>query len=159
MTDPIPRLEGKTFILPVRVYYEDTDAGGVVYYANYLKYAERARTEMLRHLGIENSVLQARHGLAFVVRHISVDYMRPARLDDRLEVSLILTKVGGATLAGRQVIRLSGADGGEDLVRMNIKLGCMKLDAGGEGGGAGRLPDDIRATLRAFEMHADGEDG
>lgn len=156
MTDATPRLEGKTFILPVRVYYEDTDAGGVVYYANYLKYAERARTEMLRHLGIENSVLQARHGLAFVVRHISVDYMRPARLDDRLEVGLILTKVGGATLAGRQVVRR--ADDDEDLVRMSIKLGCMKLAADGQGGGAGRLPNDIHATLKAFETHADGED-
>ena len=72
-TDMIPRIEGSTFIMPVRVYYEDTDAGGVVYYANYLKFAERARTEMLRHLGIESSVLQDEEGLGVVVRHLDVD--------------------------------------------------------------------------------------
>lgn len=141
MTELSGRIDGKTFVLPVRVYYEDTDAGGVVYYANYLKFAERARTEMLRHLGIENTAMQERHGLAFVVRHIDVEYLRPARLDDLLEVHLELTKVGGASLDGVQAIRF----GGEDLVRINIRLGCMKLS-----GGPGRLPDDIRERLTAF---------
>jgi len=143
MTEPQPRLDGHTFVLPVRVYYEDTDAGGVVYYANYLKYAERARTEALRRFGIENSVLQDRHGLAFVVRHISVDYRQPARLDDLLEVRLRLTKVGGATLEGTQAIHRAGD--GVELVRIGIRLGCMKLD-----GGPGRLPGDIRERLAAF---------
>lgn len=141
MTDMNPRLEGQTFILPVRVYYEDTDAGGVVFYANYLKYAERARSEMLRHFGIENSDLQDRHGVAFVVRHIAVDYIRPARLDDLLEVSLTLDKIGGASMQGEQVIRCAG----EDLVKIQIRLGCMKLD-----GGAGRIPKDIHQSLRAL---------
>lgn len=150
MTDMAPRLDGKNFVLPVRVYYEDTDAGGVVYYANYLKYAERARTEMLRLLGIENSDLQNRHGVAFVVRHIDVEYLAPARLDDLVEVHLALTKVGGASLSGVQVIRL----GSDDLVRINIRLGCMKLD-----GGPGRLPADIRERLNAFVTTNDNNNG
>ena len=146
MTDGAPmagHLDGKTFVLPVRVYYEDTDAGGVVYYANYLKYAERARTEMLRHLGIENSHMQSCHGLAFVVRHIEADYMRPARLDDALEVSLELTRVGGASLEGTQLIARAQDGGNEDLVRLNIRLGCMDINTGGPG----RLPKDIRERL------------
>jgi len=136
------KVDGKTFVLPVRVYYEDTDAGGVVYYANYLKFAERARTEMLRHLGIESSLLQEEHGLGLVVRKIEVEYIRPARLDDLLEVHLSLSKVGGASMDGEQRI----VRGGEDLVRIRIKLGCMKLS-----GGAGRLPEKIRNLLRDFE--------
>lgn len=146
--DMAPRFDGKTFVLPIRVYYEDTDAGGVVYYANYLKFAERARTEMLRLLGVENSVLQDRHGLAFVVRHIEVEYLSPARLDDLLEVYLELARVGGASLEGAQAIRKDG----EDLVRMTIRLGCMKLS-----GGPGRLPDDIRKRLKAFEMDSEND--
>jgi len=140
--DMCPRIEGTTFIMPVRVYYEDTDAGGVVYYANYLKYAERARSEMLRRLGIESSVLQDQEGLGFVVRSLNVDYIQPAKLDDLLEVHLSLTKVGGASMQGVQRI----VRGGEDLVRIEIKLGCMKLS-----GGPGRLPEKIRNLLRSFE--------
>jgi acyl-CoA thioester hydrolase len=97
-------------------------AGGVPIF----EFAERARTEMLRLLGIENSVLQDRHGLAFVVRHIEVEYLSPARLDDVVEVYLELTKVGGASLEGAQAIRKDGVD----LVRMSIRLGCMKLAGG-----------------------------
>jgi len=149
MSDLVPRIEGSTFIWPVRIYYEDTDAGGVVYYANYLKFAERARTEMLRHVNIENSVLQDRHGLAFVVRHIEAEYLAPARLDDLLDVHLTLTKVGGASLDGVQTIRR----GDEDLVRIKIRLGCMKLD-----GGAGRLPADVRAILQTFETKTEDKD-
>lgn len=146
--DMTPRVVGKTFVLPVRVYYEDTDAGGVVYYANYLKFAERARTEMLRLLGIENSDLQERHGVAFVVRHIEVEFLRPARLDDLLEVHLELLHVGGASLDGAQAIRCNG----EDLVRMSIRLGCMKLT-----GGPGRLPSDVRERLKAYELESEND--
>jgi len=141
-TDFSPRIEGSAFILPVRVYYEDTDAGGVVYYANYLKFAERARTEMLRHLGIESSALQENEGIAFVVRGLEAEYIQPAKLDDLLDVHLSLTKVGGASMQGEQRITRDG----EDLVRIRIKLGCMKLS-----GGAARLPENIRNLLRTFE--------
>jgi len=135
-------LKNGEFVLPVRVYYEDTDAGGVVYYANYLKFAERARTEMLRELGIENSNLQDCHGIAFVVRKIEVEYLQPARLDDVLEVGVKLIKVGGASIQGEQIIRRNQ----EVLVRINVRLGCMKLD-----GGPGRLPADIRKILQDVE--------
>jgi acyl-CoA thioester hydrolase len=97
---------------------------------------------MLRHVGIENSTFQDCHGLAFVVRHIDVDFIVPAHLDDELEVSLKLTKVGGASLECEQTVRRDG----QDLVRMMVRLGCMKLD-----GGAGRLPKDIRTLLQTFE--------
>ncbi len=142
------RIEGRTFVWPVRVYYEDTDAGAIVYHANYLNYAERARSEMLRHLGIENSVLQERHGVAFVVRKIEVDYLQPARLDDLLDVRLALLKVGGASVRGLQTIRR----GEEDLVRMDIKLGCVRRD-----GGPGRLPDHVRERLLAYEIQSENE--
>ncbi|TCS63148.1 tol-pal system-associated acyl-CoA thioesterase [Varunaivibrio sulfuroxidans] len=140
MSDPRLGARG-VFVLPVRVYYEDTDAGGVVYYANYLKFAERARSEMLRRLGIENATLQERHRLTFVVRSVSAQYFKPARLDDLLDVGLRLTKVGGASLEGVQSIRRDG----EELVRLEIRLGCMKLD-----GGPGRMPEAIRRKLQDF---------
>lgn len=139
-SDP-QRARGGVFVLPVRVYYEDTDAGGVVYYANYLKFAERARSEMLRSLGIENFTLQNRYAMTFVVRSISAHYFKPARLDDLLDVELKLTKVGGASLEGVQSIRRDT----EELVRLDIRLGCMKLD-----GGPGRMPEDIRRKLQDF---------
>ncbi|WP_347987129.1 tol-pal system-associated acyl-CoA thioesterase [Methylomonas sp. AM2-LC] len=77
----------KEFSWPVRVYYEDTDAGGVVFYANYLKYFERARTEMLRNLGFEQDFLLAEHNVIFVVRSVNVDYLKPARFNEQLDVS------------------------------------------------------------------------
>ncbi len=141
MADMNPRVDGDTFILPVRVYYEDTDAGGVVYYANYLKFAERARTEMLRHVGLENSTLQEQDGIALVVRRLEVDYKQPARLDDLLDVHLTLTKIGGASLQGEQRI-LRGDD---DLAHIKIVLASMKLS-----GGPGRLPENIRNLLQPF---------
>ena len=75
------------FSWPVRVYYEDTDAGGVVFYANYLKFFERARTEMLRHLGFEQDQLREQEGLLFVVRSVQVDYLKPARFNEQIDVS------------------------------------------------------------------------
>ncbi|HEX5080122.1 MAG TPA: tol-pal system-associated acyl-CoA thioesterase [Geminicoccaceae bacterium] len=84
--------------LPLRVYYEDTDAGGVVYHAGYLRFAERGRTEMLRCLGLEHGALRAHLGLAFAVRRCVIDYLAPARLDDRIEVRTGLARLGGASL-------------------------------------------------------------
>src|SRR5581483_12088671 len=83
---------------PVRVYYEDTDAAGLVYYANYLKFAERARTEMLRRLGVEQERLRAETGLVFVVRRCAADYLLPARLDDDLVIVTRLKALRGASL-------------------------------------------------------------
>ena len=135
-----PDGERRIHVHPVRVYYEDTDAFGVVYYANYLKYAERARTEMMRGLGYENSGLMA-DGLAFAVRHCTVDYIKPALLDDHLDVHTRMLEVGGATLRAEQIVRRNG----DDLARMEIRLACIKRS-----GRPGRIPKDLRASLAAL---------
>ncbi|MSO70990.1 MAG: tol-pal system-associated acyl-CoA thioesterase [Alphaproteobacteria bacterium] len=126
-------------VLPLRVYYEDTDAVGVVYHANYLRYAERARTEYLRTLGFEHGALKQADGVAFAVRRAVVDYQRPARLDDALEVRTRLTGLGGATLTAEQ--RILRQD--EILVRLYILLALI----GGDGR-AIRLPAALRAALK-----------
>ena len=125
-------------VFPLRVYYEDTDAAGVVYYANYLKYAERARTELLRDLGVEQSELLRGTGLAFAVSRVAVDYLFPARLDDRLEVHSRLREVRGASLRAEQSIRR----GGVDLARLEVRVACIKTT-----GQAARLPAELRAKL------------
>ena len=128
----------KAHTFPLRVYYEDTDAGGIVYYANYFKFAERARTEMLRDVGIESSTLMAEHGLVFAVRSLSADYKKPARLDDSLEVRTTIEEIGGASMTGRQRVMR----GDEELVDMTIRLVCMDGDAK-----AARISGDVRETL------------
>lgn len=125
-------------IFPMRIYFEDTDAGGIVYYANYLHYAERGRTELMRSIGIESSRLLHDDKVALAVRKCSIEYLKPAKLDDALEVHTTITDVGGASLSGEQTIRRDG----EDLVVIRIKLACM-----GIGGKAARLPKDVRSTL------------
>lgn len=86
------------FQWPVRVYYEDTDAGGVVFYANYLKYFERARTEWLRSLNVHQQTLAASDDIVFVVRSSNVDYLAPARLDDELSITVSIVKIGRASV-------------------------------------------------------------
>jgi len=93
------------FTWPVRVYYEDTDAGGVVYNANYLRFMERARTEWLRSLGYEQDVLREREGILFAVRHAALDFLSPACFNDLLRVSVALTRRGGASLDFAQEVR------------------------------------------------------
>ncbi|MFP4611230.1 MAG: tol-pal system-associated acyl-CoA thioesterase [Thiohalophilus sp.] len=93
------------FLWPVRVYYEDTDAGGVVYYANYLRFMERARTEWLRKLGFEQDELITQHNVLFAVRRVQVDYRQPARFNDRLVVSVRVVETGKASLTFAQTIR------------------------------------------------------
>ena len=93
------------FQWPVRVYWEDTDAGGIVFYANYLKFFERARTEWLRHLGIEQQKLRQSEGGFFVVSQTDVRYLKPARLDDRMQVTAWLIKAGrGSLMIGQQAL-------------------------------------------------------
>lgn len=92
------------FLWPVRVYYEDTDAGGVVYYANYLRFMERARTEWLRKLGFEQDELIAQHDVLFAVRRVQVDYRQPARFNDSLVVSVKVVEAGKASLTFAQAI-------------------------------------------------------
>jgi acyl-CoA thioester hydrolase len=91
-----------TFSWPVRVYYEDTDVGGVVYYANYLRFFERARTEWLRAIGFEQRQLKAESGIVFAVRSVQIDYLRPAVLDDALQVEAAVSELGRASMHFRQ---------------------------------------------------------
>ncbi len=110
-----------SFELPIRVYYEDTDAGGVVYYANYLKFFERSRTEYLRHLGIEQIKLAEEQLLYFVVRSAQLDFIRPAHLDDYLTVSLQIEKLGRASLVFSQKISRNNTT----LVYCTTKVACV----------------------------------
>ena len=111
----------KPFSLEVRVYYEDTDAGGVVYYANYLKFMERARTEWLAALGFPLARFEHEHGVAFVVRHVEIDFLRAARLNDVLAVTVEVLERGGSKLVARQdVIR-----GHEQLTTASVTLACL----------------------------------
>src|ERR1700759_853025 len=105
MTEPlgIGPSEGKTHILPIRIYYEDTDLSGVVYHANYLRYMERGRTEFFRLAGIGKMAgLDAKEPIAWTIRNVAVEFHRPARVDDRLEVRTVLTAISGARLMARQ---------------------------------------------------------
>ena len=118
MTHRAPR---ETFRFPVRVYYEDTDAAGVVYYANYLRFMERARTEWLSAKGFGLAVLEREHGIAFAVRRVEIDYLRPARLDDRLEVTFDVVEGGRSRLLADQEIRR----GHEVLTRARVTVACI----------------------------------
>ena len=109
------------FTWSVRVYYEDTDAGGIVYYANYLKFFERARTEWLRSLGIHQHDLLGTEGAAFVVRSASVEYLGAARLDDQLNLRLSIEKLGRASVQFTQ----QAWRGDTLLASANVKVGCV----------------------------------
>jgi acyl-CoA thioester hydrolase len=111
----------KKFIWPVRVYYEDTDAGGVVFYANYLKFFERARTEMLRAMGYEQDELIANEGIIFVVRSVQVDYLSPARFNEQLQVSADVSQAKKASLTFEQVI----TRGDDVLCKGIIRIACL----------------------------------
>ena len=113
--------KSNVFTLPVRVYFEDTDAGGVVYYANYLKYLERCRTEWLRSDGHQQGELLREASIAFVVRSISADYLKTARLDDLLSVSMEVTRITRAQIFFRQSIRR----GDEELLTAQVQVVCV----------------------------------
>ena len=117
-------LKDKEFLFPVRVYYEDTDAGGIVYYANYLKFAERCRTEFIRYLGgKQQDDLQKEEKTGWVVRHCEADYRMPAVLDDELIVSCKIVNVGGVTVNMHQEIRR----GSDVLVAIDVKAAHLSL--------------------------------
>lgn len=121
--------EGAHYVFPVRVYYEDTDAAGIVYYANYLKFAERARTEMMRCLGAEHQSLMDEVGIAFVVRSCSVEYLQPARLDEALMVCTQIRELRGASMRVSQIMVRQELDGTETkLVDLSIRLACINSD-------------------------------
>ncbi len=112
---------GGNFAIAVRVYYEDTDAGGVVYYANYLKFMERARTEWLRALGFEQDALREQEGVIFAVRALTVEFLKPARFNDLLRTTVSVRRLGGASLSFEQQIERDGVA----LVRAELKVACL----------------------------------
>lgn len=125
-TEPGPDVpQGETFTWPVRVYYEDTDAGGVVYYANYLKFMERARTEWLRALGFEQDDLRARHNLLFVVSRIRADFRLPVRFNELLDVTVRISRRGRASMElVQEVLR-----GGDTVVcTAEVRIACIDAD-------------------------------
>jgi acyl-CoA thioester hydrolase len=131
--------EAEAFRVPIRVYWEDTDAAGIVFYANYLKYFERARTEWLRGLGFGQEALR-RDGVAFVVSETSLRYLRPARLDDMIDVSVEVLHLGQASLElAQQALR---AD--ELLAAGTIRIGCVELGTFRPC----RIPNDNRDYIR-----------
>ncbi len=113
---------GAVHELPVRVYFEDTDAGGIVYHANYLRFAERARTEWMRALGYDHRRLAAEHGLLFAVARAELDFVRPARLDDLLRVRTRVVRLGGARLDLEQLILLGAS---EEVARARVTLALV----------------------------------
>lgn len=126
--------------LPLRVYYEDTDAGGIVFYANYLKFAERGRTEFLRAAGFRHRDLLAGEGLIFVVRRVDVEYHKPALLDDELSVVTEAGEIKNSSFAMKQSIFRDSVL----LCEMNVILVCVN-----EGGRPIRVPDRLKAAMAA----------
>jgi acyl-CoA thioester hydrolase len=134
-----PAATGQPFSFTVRVYYEDTDAGGVVYYANYLKFMERARTEWLESLGFPLAAFERAHGVVFMVHRIEVDFLRPARLNDALDVTVEVLDRGAARLGLRQAIRR----GDEPIIDARVMLACVDAEALRPR----RIPDALVASL------------
>jgi acyl-CoA thioester hydrolase len=134
---PGPLVAAIDFSLPVRVYWEDTDAGGVVYHASYLRFLERARTEYFRALGIEQEALRRDNSLVFVVRDVTMRFLKPARLDDMLTVTVRLHERRPASLAFQQSI-LRSADGAI-LVDARVRAACVSAD----GFRPRPIPDDL----------------
>jgi acyl-CoA thioester hydrolase len=118
-----------SFDWPIRVYYEDTDCGGVVYYSNYLKFMEQARTEWLRTLGLEQDVLIKKFGVIFAVRSVSIDYIKPALFNQKLKVETIVEKAGKVSLFFKQMIYLDqGQNNSELLTFADVKIVSLAYD-------------------------------
>lgn len=118
----------------VRVYYEDTDLAGIVYYANYLRFIERARTEMLRDYGVDQNAVRAETGVVFAVRRCEIDYLRPATFDDLLTVLTTVDRLGGASLDLTQIIERDG----ERLISSRVRIACIGAD-----GRPARMPPQL----------------
>lgn len=134
------------FVWPLRVYYEDTDSGGVVYYANYLKFMERARTEWLRALGVEQDVLRAQRGVIFAVRSVSAEYLKPARFNDALHVTAHVAATSKVSVTFAQRVLRVAQDANEDdvvLCTADIKIVCLDANSFRPCG----VPEELRAEI------------
>ncbi|MCM2344454.1 MAG: tol-pal system-associated acyl-CoA thioesterase [Alphaproteobacteria bacterium] len=128
----------RTCALDIRVYYEDTDAGGIVFYANYLKFAERGRTEYLRECGFENKSLMDMQGVIFVVRRVEADYLTPTYLDDMLRLETVVTEIKNASFTMKQSLFRHN----ELVFCANVILVCVDRS-----GKPVRLPDELRSVM------------
>ena len=128
---------------PIRVYYEDTDAAGMVYYANFLKFAERGRTELMRDAGSSHSEMMESFDTVFAVSRCEVDYLKPARLDDLLTVETRVIEVGAAVVRMDQRVQRDS----EVLARLNIRIACLNRK-----GRPQRLPEPVRVALTAYRI-------
>lgn len=148
---PDTKLNPELFVFPLRVYYEDTDAGGVVYHSNYLNFFERCRTEWLRHLGYEQDELRNNHKVLFVVRNINIDYLKPALFNQQLMVTTEVIKLGGSSIVMYQKV-LHGRGSGEVdvLAKASVKLACVDSEIFKPR----RIPDMIRQSLLLTEDQA-----
>jgi acyl-CoA thioester hydrolase len=134
--------EGKTHLQPVRVYYEDTDLSGIVFYGNYAKFIERGRTNFLRLVGVHHQdLLDLPEPVAFTVTRLEIDYLKPARIDNTLQVRSTYTKMTAARIYGTQIVWR----GDEELVRAKIEAACINLD-----GKARRIPKYVREALASY---------
>jgi acyl-CoA thioester hydrolase len=135
------RFEGKTFILPVRIYYEDTDLSTVVYHANYLRYMERGRTEFFRAIGMKASYLDGPEPSAWALRKVEIEYLKPARIDDVVEVHTIARDLTGVRLTADQLIYCRGSL----LTRGTVQACIITLT-----GRPRRIPQELRDKLLPF---------
>ncbi len=126
--------------LPIRVYYEDTDASGIVYHASYLRFAERGRTEMLRAAGFEHAAILHETGTAFTVISMEINFKQPAKLDELLSVQTRMSSIGGASMEMVQEIKR----GDTLLVEMKVKIACID-----KRGKAARLPEAVRVLFKS----------
>ncbi len=140
------RIEGRTHILPIRVYYEDTDFSGIVYHANYLRFAERGRSDFLRVAGVSHTELfDGDDPLAFAIHRMEIDFVKPARIDDMLEVHTRYTRAGGARLEAKQVIYRLGEDAPEPIWRALVFAAVIDTK-----GRPRRMPTIARDALAAY---------
>ena len=143
------KLNPELFVFPLRVYYEDTDAGGVVYHSNYLNFFERCRTEWLRHLGYEQDELRDTHSVMFVVRNINIDYLKPARFNQQLMITTEVTELGACNITMHQQV-LHGRGSGEVEVLAKGSVSLVSVDS--EKFKPKRIPGMIRQSLLSTEV-------
>lgn len=145
------RIMGKVHVLPVRVYYEDTDFSGIVYHANYLRFAERGRSDFLRMAGVSHlELFSGPNPLAFAVHRMEIDFVKPARIDERLEVHTRYSRASGARIeAVQQILRINDDGSLEEIWRARVFAACLDTQ-----GKPRRLPAQV---AEALSIHVDHE--
>lgn len=130
------------YSMDIRIYYEDTDAGGIVYHANYLNFAERGRTEFLRHVGFDNSEISKNHNVIFVVRHIDINYLKPALLDDLLQLETTICDVKNTSF----IMHQCAVKDGDIIADMRVVLVCVDTNSYKPV----RLPENVKEAFQRY---------